>query len=290
MKVLCGVLAFLGVAPFASGQTAQKPLPIPSVIFGQPVVIAEDGTYLGRLSRSRFDPESVENPYGVYGSRFSPASINNPYGSYGSAYGPLSARNPYTFSAPRVFDGDTGRYLGRLSANRYAVDSLENRYGLHGSLYGSRARSAFYPSHVAPFGRLPQRDTFDTTAALPEFQSSRAPANDPWVAIGNNLALVIDSYVASREQQAYARRVAERERLWMRRQKDDWWAYVQSRAHERQVPAPSGPENPIVYVLRWGAYYHTSSCSLLREHTSVPVALSEVQAAYKPCGLCRPTR
>lgn len=44
---------------------------------------AEDGTYLGKAGASRFDPESIDNPFGEYGSKFSPNSIRNPYGKYG---------------------------------------------------------------------------------------------------------------------------------------------------------------------------------------------------------------
>jgi hypothetical protein len=59
-------------------------------------------TYLGRLNANRYDPESVANPYGRYGSRYSSASINNPYSAYGSRYSNQSARNPYATEPPRV--------------------------------------------------------------------------------------------------------------------------------------------------------------------------------------------
>lgn len=63
-------------------------------------IYGSDGTYLGRLNSNRYDPESVSNPYGRYGSRYSPTSINNPYGAYGSAYSPSSAVNPYASTPP----------------------------------------------------------------------------------------------------------------------------------------------------------------------------------------------
>jgi hypothetical protein len=65
-----------------------------------PKIYAQDGTYLGRLSENRFDPESTANPYGRYGSPYSPTSINNPYSRYGSPYSPNSPNNPYTTTAP----------------------------------------------------------------------------------------------------------------------------------------------------------------------------------------------
>jgi len=60
-----------------------------------PMIVTPDGKYLGNLSTNRYDPNSVSNPHGQYGSRYSPDSINNPYGQYGSRYSPDSARNPY---------------------------------------------------------------------------------------------------------------------------------------------------------------------------------------------------
>ena len=60
-----------------------------------PRIYAPDGTYLGNLSTNQFDPDSVSNPFGRYGSQFSPDSINNPYGRYGSPYSPNSVRNPF---------------------------------------------------------------------------------------------------------------------------------------------------------------------------------------------------
>jgi len=61
-----------------------------------PRIYAPNGQYLGNLNSNQYDPNSVSNPYGQYGSRYSPNSINNPYGQYGSPYSPNSVRNPYT--------------------------------------------------------------------------------------------------------------------------------------------------------------------------------------------------
>jgi hypothetical protein len=46
-----------------------------------PIIIGPNGQYLGTLSANPYDPNSVANPYGRYGSRFSPDSINNPNGN-----------------------------------------------------------------------------------------------------------------------------------------------------------------------------------------------------------------
>jgi hypothetical protein len=65
-------------------------------------IYAKDGTYLGRLNANRYDPESVANPYGPYGSPYSATSTNNRYSTYGSPYSAQSANNPYTLSPPVV--------------------------------------------------------------------------------------------------------------------------------------------------------------------------------------------
>lgn len=51
-----------------------------------PAIYAPDGTYLGRLNNNQFDPDSVSNQFGRYGSQFSPYSINNQMGRYGSMF------------------------------------------------------------------------------------------------------------------------------------------------------------------------------------------------------------
>jgi hypothetical protein len=68
-----------------------------------PDIVAEDGTYLGKLSDNPYDPDSVANPYGRYGSPYSSTSINNPYSTYGSPYSSQSPNNPYATQAPLLF-------------------------------------------------------------------------------------------------------------------------------------------------------------------------------------------
>lgn len=69
-----------------------------------PRIVSPDGHYLGRLNTNRFDPNSVANPFGRYGSRFSPDSVNNPFGKYGSPFSPYSATNPYASHPPFLID------------------------------------------------------------------------------------------------------------------------------------------------------------------------------------------
>jgi|GEM_PF-2798169 len=68
-----------------------------------PKIYAADGTYLGKLSSNRYDPESISNPYGRYGNSYG-NTINNPYSKYGSPYSSYSWRNPYSSTAaPRIY-------------------------------------------------------------------------------------------------------------------------------------------------------------------------------------------
>jgi hypothetical protein len=59
-----------------------------------PSTSSHHGEYRGCLNCSRYDPNSVQNPYGRYGSPYSPDSLTNPYGA-GNRYAPDSPRNPY---------------------------------------------------------------------------------------------------------------------------------------------------------------------------------------------------
>lgn len=64
--------------------------------------------YLGKLSSNKYDPDSVSNPYGQYGSKYSPDSINNPYGQYGSEYSSGSINNPYATNPPILVQDSYG--------------------------------------------------------------------------------------------------------------------------------------------------------------------------------------
>jgi hypothetical protein len=67
-----------------------------------PIIIGPNGQFLGTMNANPYDPNSVANPYGRFGSRFSPDSINNPYGQWGSPYSPNSVTNPFSTRGPRV--------------------------------------------------------------------------------------------------------------------------------------------------------------------------------------------
>lgn len=91
---------------------------------------------LGALGVSRYDRDSLANPYGA-GSRYKSDGLMNPYSRYGSRFSNESWTNPYATKAPKLYEGK--EYRGRLSANRYDADSTSNRYGRYGSRYSSES-------------------------------------------------------------------------------------------------------------------------------------------------------
>ena len=117
---------------------------------GAPVLVGEDGEYLGEFSANPYAPDSVANPYGPYGSRYSAESINNPYGEYGSKYSVNGARNPYTTGGARLYAPD-GEYLGRVNSNRYDPESISNPYGPYGSRYSPTSVNNPYGPYENPF-------------------------------------------------------------------------------------------------------------------------------------------
>jgi hypothetical protein len=135
------LLAILLIAAFAVPALADPPV----------LVDPDTGQYLGTLSSNPYDSDSVNNPYGQYGSRYSATSVNNPYGEYGSRYSNKSAHNPYATDAPAIVDPDTGQYLGRYSSDPYAPDSVSNPYGRYGSQYSSDSINNPYGQYGNPY-------------------------------------------------------------------------------------------------------------------------------------------
>jgi len=79
-------------------------------IFGGP----NHDTYLGCLTCSEYNSDSVFNSYGSYGSSYSSQSIHNSYSQFGSPYSQYSACNSMA-SDPPVVVSETGDYYGRLT-------------------------------------------------------------------------------------------------------------------------------------------------------------------------------
>jgi len=80
--------------------------------------------YLGNWGANTSNPYSVDNSYGA-GDPFDPNSIKNPTGRFGSPYSSYSTTNPFATHAPRLYDQD-GNYRGRLSNNPNDPESISN--------------------------------------------------------------------------------------------------------------------------------------------------------------------
>jgi hypothetical protein len=61
-----------------------------------PRIYAPNGQPLGTMNNNRFDPNSINNPYGRYGSPYG-NNLNNPYSPYGfrNSLSPQSPSYPY---------------------------------------------------------------------------------------------------------------------------------------------------------------------------------------------------
>lgn len=60
-----------------------------------------------------------------------------------------------TIAGPQLYDRQTGKYLGELSANPYAANSTSNPYGRYGSKYSA-------DSINNPYGRYGSRYSSDS--------------------------------------------------------------------------------------------------------------------------------
>jgi hypothetical protein len=113
--------------------------------------------YIPGFTGSRYDPNSLANPYGA-GSPYKADGLMNPYSQYGNRYSNNSWTNPYATNAPKLYDAE-GKYLGRLSSNKYDPDSISNPYGQYGNKYSADSINNPYgagnpynssPIYVAP--------------------------------------------------------------------------------------------------------------------------------------------
>tara|TARA_B100001142_G_C14319021_1_gene649671 strand:- start:692 stop:1090 length:399 start_codon:yes stop_codon:yes gene_type:complete len=87
-------------------------------------VIAEDGTYLGKLDDS-YDSDSIYNEYSNHGSEYDSDSIWNEYSEYGSDYSSQSPFNDYA-SEPPVLLKD-GEIVGKLTTDSYEYQAVDPR-------------------------------------------------------------------------------------------------------------------------------------------------------------------
>jgi len=71
MKTLLFIVVLVLLTGTASAQSLD--------IWGFNPQTQQNDKYLGNLNQNPYDPNSVNNPYGQYGSKYSPDSIRNPY-------------------------------------------------------------------------------------------------------------------------------------------------------------------------------------------------------------------
>ncbi|HPP24715.1 MAG TPA: hypothetical protein PK973_08040 [Candidatus Saccharicenans sp.] len=158
-----------------------------SLVFGQTSNTKNQKfKYLGKYSANKYDPESISNKYGQYGSKYSPQSINNPYSLYGSVYSPISANNPYASgtSSP-ILVGEDGQYLGRLNSNKYDPESVSNPYGIYGSKYSPVSINNPYSLYGSPYSPYSVNNPYTTQA--PKIYAPQNPLSLPGIGVKSNL-------------------------------------------------------------------------------------------------------
>ena len=69
-------------------------------------IVAANGQFLGVITTNSYDPKSILNEYGDYGSEYSEHSIFNEYGEYGGEYGEYSPFNEFTYTPPKIYTKD----------------------------------------------------------------------------------------------------------------------------------------------------------------------------------------
>ncbi len=79
-------------------------------------IVADDGEFLGLISRDTLDAKSIRNEIGKHGSTISTVSIFNTIGKYGSEISALSAFNEIASKPPSIFDKE-GKFVSFLTKN-----------------------------------------------------------------------------------------------------------------------------------------------------------------------------
>ena len=112
--LIVGIMIGAARAGGSGGSSAVAPDSQNILLFGG----TDHRTFLGCLSCSQFDRESIFNQFGPYGSYLSAQSIWNSFGLYGSQFSSLSVCSELA-SAPPVVVDKAGNFYGRLSVNTF---------------------------------------------------------------------------------------------------------------------------------------------------------------------------
>jgi len=79
-------------------------------------IVADDGQFLGIISRNSVSSDSISNTVGSYGSTVSSTSIFNSVGNYGISVSSLSPFNSVSSSPPKIVDSN-GNFIAYLTKN-----------------------------------------------------------------------------------------------------------------------------------------------------------------------------
>lgn len=101
--------------------SSQNNINISSLMGG--IIIADDETYLGKISDNKFDSDSIANEFGDYGSKFSSVSIMNEFGDYGSQFSSYSPFNEFTSTPPKIYLNE--KFIGYLTVNKFLTPSVD---------------------------------------------------------------------------------------------------------------------------------------------------------------------
>ena len=85
-------------------------------------IIAEDGTYLGKIEDD-YDSNSIYNEYSEYGNSYNSDSIWNEYSEYGNEYSPKSALNDNASEPPILLKN--GEVIGKLTTKEYVFNGYD---------------------------------------------------------------------------------------------------------------------------------------------------------------------
>lgn len=85
-------------------------------------IIAEDGTYLGKIE-DNYDSDSIYNEYSEYGNSYNSDSIWNEYSEYGNEYSSKSALNDNAGEPPVLLKD--GEVIGKLTTKEYVYDGYD---------------------------------------------------------------------------------------------------------------------------------------------------------------------
>jgi len=97
--------------PSLVGPTTAAEL-ITAIRSGKAIVLADDGTFLGKVSADRSDSQAILNPDGLFGGPASESGLMNPKSRYAGGEGDLSAGNPNAKRPPKLlFDGRMLAYV-----------------------------------------------------------------------------------------------------------------------------------------------------------------------------------